>query len=249
MIRSMQSSDETADTTPTPDAADPPQEQSSGRFSPGRLSAAFARLTGTDTAAQDSEDSLDPHDESSSIGDPLGTTEAVTPSKIVEGMLFVGAAEGPVHTSRMIAAKIRGVSPSEVDDLVVELNETYQRESTAYQIVSEGAGYRMQLCDRHAAVRERFSGRIREAKLTPSAIEVLSVVAYQQPVTAEQINTLRGSRSQTILSHLVRRGLLNLERPEENPRKPLYRTTGRFNELFAIESPQELPNSEDLNDG
>lgn len=166
---------------------------------------------------------------------------------IVEGMLFVGHADGRPLTSRVMASHIRDVSPQEVDSIIADLNEIYDRVGCCYTIESEGAGYLMRLRAEHDAVRHWLSGRTKQVKLSPPAIEVLSIVAYRQPITAEEIGKIRGSRSDSLLSQLVRRGLLQLERPNGVP-KPVYRTTERFNQLLNIKSPAELPHSEDLDD-
>jgi segregation and condensation protein B len=166
---------------------------------------------------------------------------------IVEGMLFVGHADGRPLTNRAMAGHIRDVSPQEVDAIVTELNEIYDLNHCCYTIVSEGAGYRLQLRPEHEALRQRMSGRTREARLTPQVIEVLSVVAYRQPISAEEVTKARGSRSDALLNQLIRRGLLQLERTEAAA-KPVYRTTERFNQLLNIKSPAELPRSEDLDD-
>ncbi len=219
----------------------------SGRFSLHRLSAAFARLTGTDADASPTSDAADKLQPAPEAG--TANHNVLSPRMIIEGMLFVGTSDGRPLTSREMAANIRDVSPSEVDALILQLNELYQESGTAYEIGSEGARYFMRIGPEFEAVRQRFGGRIREAKLTPSAIEVLSVVAYRQPVTAEEVGRLRGARSQAILSQLVRRRLLCLERPDHAPRKPTYHTTERFNRLFGVDSPEDLPSSEDLDDG
>ena len=165
---------------------------------------------------------------------------------IVEGMLFVGLADGRPLTNRIMAAQIRDVSPQEVDAIVGELNDLYDHTNCCYMIASEGTGYRMQLRPEFEPLRQRLSGHTRQARLTPQAIEVLSVVAYRQPVSAEEVTKARASRSDALLSQLVRRGLLRLERPAAS--KPVYRTTPRFNQLLNIKSPAELPRSEDLDD-
>lgn len=146
-----------------------------------------------------------------------------------------------------MAAHIRDVSPQEVDTIIAELNEIYDQHQCCYQIVSDGEGYRMQLRPEHEALRWRLSGRARQARLTPQAVEVLSVVAYRQPVSADDVTKVRGLRSDILLNQLVRRGLLKLERAESHP-KPVFRTTDRFNQLLNIKSPAELPSSEDLDD-
>jgi segregation and condensation protein B len=227
-----------------PNESDP---NAGGRFSLHRLSAAFARLTGNATP----EDSA-PTDVSKSIdevqtGTAASQRQILSPRMIVEGMLFVGHADGKPLTNRVMAAQIRDVSPQEVDALIAELNEVYDSSGAVYTIVSEGAGYRMQLRPDYEALRQRFSGRTKQVKLTPQAVEVLSVVAYRQPISSDDVNRIRGSRSDALLSQLIRRGLLQLERPGTET-KPVYRTTDRFNALLSIKSPAELPRSEDLDD-
>jgi len=216
-----------------------------GRYSLGQLSAAFAKLTGASDASAGSGSPKDSELDEASIS--ASPSEELSPRRIVEGMLFVGTAGS--LSSRAMAAHIRDVSPQEIDQIICQLNDDYHRQGVAYRIVSEGAGYRMQVAPQWESVRERFGGRVREAKLTPSAIEVLSIVAYRQPVTATQINQLRDTRSGRILSHLVRRELLRLHRPEGAGQRAQYHTTDRFNRLFRIRSPKDLPSSEDLEDG
>ncbi len=237
---------------PAPNSSDP---NVGGRFSLHRLSAAFARLTGTTEAADPSPTAVTQSlNDVQSSASPANDRHILSPRMIVEGMLFVGLADGKPLTNRSMASHIRDVSPQEVDSLVAELNEIYVSTGTCYSIVSEGAGYRMQLGPEHEALRQRLSGRTKQVKLTPQAIEVLSVVAYRQPVSAEEVTRARGSRSDALLNQLIRRGLLQLERPSgqrELPggiSKPVYRTTDRFNQLLKIKSCAELPHSEDLDD-
>jgi len=227
--------------------SEPSNNAKGGRFSLHGLSAAFARLTGTSESKPSTADVAKTLDELQAPAESAGN-EVLSPRMIVEGMLFVGNSDGRPLTSREMASHIRDVSPREVETLIDELNAMYAQTGTAYRIVSKGKGYRFMLGTKFDALRHRFHGRVREAKLTPTAIEVLSIVAYRQPIGADDVTQLRGGRSHSLLSQLVRRGLLRLERPTETPRKPLYHTTGRFNTLFQIDSPQDLPSSEDLDD-
>jgi segregation and condensation protein B len=222
-------------------------EPAEGRFSLHRLSAAFARLTGTVEAPEPSDPNVAPAPDEVPSHSATADRVVLSPRMIVEGMLFVGQTDGQPLTNRAMAAHIRDVSPQEVDAVIAELNEIYDRNRCCYTIVSEGAGYRLQLRPEHEALRQRLSGRTKQAKLTPQAIEVLSVVAYRQPVSADDVTKVRGSRSDALLNQLIRRGLLQLERIE-TASKPVYRTTDRFNQLLNIKSPAELPRSDDLDD-
>ncbi len=172
--------------------------------------------------------------------------DPVTPKCILEAMLFVGHPENEPLTAKQAATVIHGVQPREIEMMIEQLCKEYSSQGCIYNIRSEGSGYRMVLHEQYESMRDRFYGRIREAKLSQAAIEVLALVAYNQPTTSEKINNLRGHPSGAILSQLVRRQLLCMERPQQKPRTPTYRTTGRFLELFGLANLEELPKSEDL---
>ena len=238
-----------ADDQPAAIASTTPSVKSGARFSLERLSSAFARLMGATSLASKPGDAkpqvaIEPDETETPADDAL----PVTPRMIVEGMLFVGAADVRSFTAAEMASHIRDVDAAEVDAIVDELNSLYQEDQSAFEIVAAGGGYRMQLRADLGRIRERFRGRVRSAKLTPAAVEVLSVVAYSQGVTSEQINTLRGSQSRAILAQLVRRQLVRVERPKVAPRTACYHTTERFNQLFGVTSAADLPRSEEVED-
>lgn len=169
----------------------------------------------------------------------------VTPRSILEAILFVGHPENEPLTSEGIAALMRGVRPREIDDLVLELNEGYVREGCPYHIVSVGTGYRLALREEFGSLRARFYGRVKAARLSQAAIDVLAIVAYKQPITREEVDELRGRPSAGLLSQLVRRGLLQVERSGGKPPISTFSTSDRFLQLFRLESLQDLPNSLD----
>lgn len=170
----------------------------------------------------------------------------ITPKSILEAMLFVGHPAGEPLLSERIAALMRGVRPAEVDELVRELNDEYERSGAPYEIASVGAGYQLALRQEFAGLRDAFYGRVREARLSQPAVDVLAVVAYHQPLTQEEVEKLRGKPSGGILSQLVRRDLLALERPPEKKARPTYRTTARFLDLFDLDSLSELPQRQEI---
>jgi segregation and condensation protein B len=178
-------------------------------------------------------------------GEDQATCE-ITPKSILEAMLFVGHPTGEPLLSERIAALMRGVRPAEIDDLVCELNDEYERNAAPYAVISVGAGYQLALRPEFAGLRDAFYGRVREARLSQTAIDVLAVVAYHQPLTQDEIDRLRGKPSGGVLSQLVRRDLLSLERPAEKKAKASYRTTDRFLDLFGLDDLSELPRSQEL---
>ncbi len=225
--------------------SNPPDDQG---LSLEDLSEAYAQLVdgGADPYQPEEVDDDEPDEELVAEEDEQPDDVDVTPRGIVEAMLFVGSSNNEPLSGRFVAGLMRGVSPREIDELVSELNETYDAEGCPYHIASVGAGYTMQLRPEFMRVRDKFYGRIREAKLSQPAIDVLAMVAYQQPVTRDAVNKLRGQSSGSLLSQLVRRELLRIERTEEDPRTPLYYTTERFLDLFQLASIDELPQSQEF---
>jgi segregation and condensation protein B len=170
----------------------------------------------------------------------------ICPRTLLEAMLFVGNHQNEPLTSARAAELMRGVSPEEIPSLVDELNAQYAARGSPYRIASEGAGYRISLRGKYHGVRDKFYGRIREARLSQAAVDVLAIVAYRQPILGEEVSRLRGKPSAQLLSQLVRRELLQIERPPGKRRPVSYRTTARFLELFGLDGLDDLPESEDL---
>ncbi len=164
---------------------------------------------------------------------------------ILEALLFVGCPGGEPLRPERAAQLMRGVAPEEIPDLAAELNRRYAAGGCPYHVVLEGAGYRLRLRPEYWGLRDRVLGRSRQARLSQAAVETLAIVAYRQPITADEVNRLRGVPSGAVLSHLVRRRLLRLERPAHAPRKAFYRTTERFLALFGLKSLADLPQSEE----
>lgn len=187
----------------------------------------------------------------------------ISPSSILEAMLFVGHPENQPLTSRAVAALMRGVRPTEIDMMVRELNQTYREDRCPFEIRSVGAGYRMELLPEFSALRDRFYGRIKAAKLSQNVVDVLAIVSYKQPISKTELESIRGKPSSGILSQLVRRQLLQLVREEESeedagesespPTKKrrrknvaMYYTTSRFLKTFGLSSLDDLPRSDEI---
>lgn len=87
-----------------------------------------------------------------------------------------------------------------------------------------------------------FFTEVREAGLSPQALEVLAIIAYRQPVTRVQIESLRGVSSESTLHSLLARGLIKIKARADLPGRPfLYATTSRFLETFGLASLDDLP--------
>ena len=209
----------------------------------------------SNTAGNDeSGDALDDIGENDDVAGSAGESEEeseeerrrISPFTILEAMLFTGGPGGRALTAAMAVRSMRGVTVDEIPACVERLNTKYAATGRAFEIVLRGDGYRLSLRSEYVPVRSMFQGRVREARLSQSAVQVLAIVAYRQPVTADEVTAMRGgATAMSILTQLVRRRLVQVERPE-GQRTAVYRTTDRFLELFRLETLADLPHTDDF---
>jgi segregation and condensation protein B len=233
-------------------------------FSLDQLSQAYAEVlkSRNDGPDLDEEDEAtggsgsDDLDSDDAAEDPVGKGEGqadlvacpISPESIVESILFVGAPKGEKLTSRKIAALLRDVSPKEVTKIVRDLNQRYEKENAAYRLESDGGVFKMILDPALVGFQQEFFGRNKEVRLSQSAIDVMAVVAYNQPVTRDQVDTIRGKPSGGVLSQLVRRELLKVEPGKTDSKVRYYSTTERFLDIFQLEEIADLPQSHEVSD-
>ncbi len=167
-----------------------------------------------------------------------------SPQRILEAFLFIG---GRPLTAAVAAEAIRGLTAEQFAAAIAELNRNYKRQGRPYVIQPREHGYVLALRPQFRSVTEKLYGTAREARLSPAAVDVLALVAYRQPVTKAEIDSLRGNESGSLVRQLVRRGLVAVVgRGEANQREVTYGTTPRFLELFGLRSLDDLPQTQDL---
>jgi segregation and condensation protein B len=164
--------------------------------------------------------------------------------RIVEALLFVG---GSPLTAKRAREILRGLTQDQFDEAVVQLNADYRRQARPYALTPQGAGWVLTLKPRFRHVIDKLYGGVREARLSTAAIDVLALVAYQQPITKADVDSVRGADSGAILRQLVRRGLIHIMPLPAAPRREVaYATTPRFLEMFGLQSLDDLPKTHDL---
>jgi segregation and condensation protein B len=164
--------------------------------------------------------------------------------RIVEALLFVG---GAPLTSARACETIRGLTDEQFLQAIDGLNREYRQQGRPYVVQAQSGGYVLALRPRFREVVERLHGGQREARLSPSAIDALALVAYRQPVTKAEIDSLRGAESGSLLRQLVRRGLIAVvQRGDAQHREVSYGTSQRFLDLFQLNSLEDLPQTQDL---
>ncbi len=156
----------------------------------------------------------------------------------VEAILF--ASGEPVEEKRISEAAV--LDKGSIAGIVKTLNNRYDDNGSALKIVRLGTSYQM-------CTREEYAEYIRSAieykKQTPlsnAAMEALTVIAYNQPVTKGFVENVRGIDSSSVINSLVEKGLLEESGRLDVPGRPVaYKTTENFLRCFGLSSLDDLP--------
>lgn len=172
------------------------------------------------------------------------TDSTTSPKQILEALLF--AADEPL-SARRIAGMIEEATPGSVADLVRDLNADYLRENRAFHVQEIAGGYRLVTRPEFATWIGDLRASDTSPRLSQAALETLSIVAYKQPVTRAELESIRGVTVDGVLKTLVDRELVRITGREEGMGRPLlYGTTDHFLEYFGLPSLDALPRPEEL---
>lgn len=164
-------------------------------------------------------------------------------SCILEGILF--ASGEPVHESKLV--QVLGVPPEEIRRMADGLAQSYDRERRGFCLVRLEDSYQMISRPEYADTIRRALETRRAPSLSAAALEVLSIIAYRQPVTRAYVEQLRGVDSSNTVLTLLDKGLIEGCGRLDVPGRPMiYRTTPAFLRTFSIASLEELPELPEL---
>ena len=154
----------------------------------------------------------------------------------IEALLYVTAS--PVGVTQL--ADALQATPLQVEKALETLAEDYKARGVRLQ--RHRSAYQLTTAPELAEDVQRFLDLDTTARLTRAALEVLSIIAYQQPVTRPHIDSIRGVNSDSVLRTLLRHGLIEEVGRSDSPGRPfLYTTTYEFLQQFGINSLDELP--------
>lgn len=156
----------------------------------------------------------------------------------LEAILFI--AGDSVEMGRIAGAL--GAEPWEVRQAAEEMGKAYEAEERGIRLVRMGERIQLVSAPAYNEVINRVLEKRAQPRLSPTALEVLSIVAYYQPVTRAYIEQLRGADSAYTVALLSDRGLIAPCGRLEAPGRPvLFGTTERFLRVLGISSLEELP--------
>ena len=154
----------------------------------------------------------------------------------VEALLFV--APGMVSLRQLSQAL--ETTPRKVKQAIKTLDEDY--ETRGFRILRHKGELRLTSAPEAAQLVERFLDLEATARLSAAALECLALIAYQQPITRPQIDSIRGVNSDSVLRNLLSNGLVEESGRAEGPGRPiLYVSAPEFLQHFGLVALEELP--------
>jgi segregation and condensation protein B len=154
----------------------------------------------------------------------------------LEALLFVS----PSRVSINQLAQVLETTPREIELALEQLDAVYARRGIRLQ--RSNRSIQLTTAPELAHDVERFLGLEETTGLSRAALEVLAIIAYQQPVTRPQIDSIRGVNSDSVLRTLLRHGLIEEVGRTEAPGRPiLYSPTEEFLSHFGLGSLSDLP--------
>lgn len=170
---------------------------------------------------------------------------------VIEALIF--ASDDPI-TSKEIINSIKELDGSEtevtetdIEQTVNELNAAYEQNGNAFTILKIAHGYVHATKPEHAKYVGYLSSEKSKRRLSQAALETLAIIAYKQPLTKPELETIRGVNSDYTLNTLLEKNLITIQGRAETVGRPLlYITTDEFLKYFGLNTITDLPKPREI---
>ena len=168
---------------------------------------------------------------------------AKTIKSAIESMMFIWGEP----LSAKDVADIFNIERKDALEYFRELQEEYEQEGRGIVIREVNKAFQFTTRAENLPYIERLCTPVRRRRLSQSALETLAIVAYRQPVTKGEIESVRGIRCDRVMEGLVKKGLVEeVGRSDTVGRPILYGTTDMFLKQFGFKNIKELPDIKDI---
>lgn len=164
-------------------------------------------------------------------------------ARLVEAVLFIE--NQPLSVERI--EEMTGLTALEIRNCLDELSEEYYKSYHGLALIENAETWSFVPCsDLHEELRRCYGKKV-DKRLSRSAVETLSIIAYSQPVTRAEVTKIRGVASDAVIRLLRERDYIKVVGRRDVPGHPcLYGTTKKFLYTFNLDSIQNLPRLSDI---
>lgn len=158
---------------------------------------------------------------------------------VLEGLLFVQGDEGITLNE---ICKILEIDMHEAKALLLKLKSSYEEKNRGLRIRFLGNVFKLTTKEEHKAYYQKLFTIPENRELSAQALEVLAIIAYNEPITRVEIDEMRGLSSDYTLRRLIAKGLVKEAGKSTMPGRPnLYKTTHEFLDYFGLATLEDLP--------
>lgn len=134
------------------------------------------------------------------------------------------------------------LSKGEIEDQIQKIIQKYDEDLYAIQMVAIAGGYLFMTKAKYHKIIGDFLKMTSKKKLSGAALETLSIIAYKQPISKSELESIRGVNSDYSIQKLLEKELVEIAGRDDGPGRPLlYGTTVKFLDHFGLKDPTELP--------
>ncbi len=157
---------------------------------------------------------------------------------VLEGLLFVVGDDGVTLDD---ICKTLEIKEEKAKELLTQLKKTYESNERGIKISYLGERFKLVTKKEHKEYYQKLVNN-REEVLSQAQLEVLAIIAYNEPITRIEIDEMRGISSTYVIKKLLSKDLIKIVGKSDLPGKPnMYRTTREFLDTFGLSSLNDLP--------
>ena len=163
---------------------------------------------------------------------------------ILEGLLFV---QGDTGLTLKEVMSILNINEEEAKDLVYKLKKSYETENRGLRLNYLGNTFKLTTREEHKEYYQKLLETPTTHILSQAALEVLAIIAYNEPITRNKVDEMRGVDSVYVIRKLLAKGLIKEAGRSDSPGHPiLYKTTDDFLDYFGLSTKDELPDINEI---
>jgi len=170
---------------------------------------------------------------------------------VIEALIFSSddslSADEIIRAIKSIDGEDVELTKEEVDNSVDSLNQKYSENGNSFRILRIANGYLYATLETYAKYVGYLSSERAKRRLSQAALETLSIIAYKQPITKPELESIRGVNSDYILTTLLEKNLITIKGRAETVGRPLlYGTTDEFLKYFGLNNLSDLPKPREI---
>jgi segregation and condensation protein B len=176
-----------------------------------------------------------------------------TYASVIEALIFSSddslSADEIISAVKSIDGEEIELTKVDVDSTVELLNQKYTDNGNAFRILRIANGYLYATLETFAKYAGYLSSERAKRRLSQAALETLSIIAYKQPITKPELESIRGVNSDYILTTLLEKNLITIRGRAESVGRPLlYGTTDEFLKYFGLNNLSDLPKPREIDE-